>query len=66
MGLPFDPPEIQGGRLSSLDRFWLALGRSYAKESVRSLEAAAKQLIAVASFAQTVISRQSHLATLRR
>lgn len=52
--MPPDPPPIQGQGLSSLDRFWLDTIREAAKESVRSLEETAKQLIAVASFSQTV------------
>ena len=49
-----NPPSIQSAPVSPLDRFWLDTARESAKESVKALEEAAKQLITITSFAQTV------------
>ena len=46
--------EIQGAALTPLDRFWLDTARNAAKDSINSLEEAAKQLIAIATLSQTV------------
>ncbi len=45
---------VQGQALSPLDHFWLDTIRNAAKESVGALQEAAKQLIAIAAFAQTI------------
>ena len=47
-------PEIQGGALTPLDRFWLDIARDAAKESIGALEEAAKQVIAIATLSQTI------------
>jgi hypothetical protein len=52
-----DTPQIieaQGEPLTPLDTFWLAAARDAAKESIKAMEGAAKQLIAITSIAQTV------------
>ena len=49
-----DVPEIQGGALTPLDRFWLDTARNAAKESAASLEEAAKQLIGITSLSQGI------------
>ncbi len=57
MSTPPPPPEteeIQGVALTPLDRFWLDTARTAAKDSITSLEEAAKQLIAIATLAQTI------------
>jgi hypothetical protein len=46
--------EVQPDILSALDRFWLDTSRGTLKESIKALEDAAKQLIKVASFSQTI------------
>lgn len=46
--------EVQGEALTPLDSFWLETARSAAKESVRALEEAAKQLITVTTLAQAI------------
>jgi hypothetical protein len=51
---PSKIPDVQGGAISPLDRFWLDTARNAAKESVSSLEEAAKQLIAIATLTQTI------------
>jgi hypothetical protein len=48
------PTEIQPEPLTALDRFWLETARHAAKESVRALEDAAKQLIGITSLSQGI------------
>ncbi|HII06834.1 MAG TPA: hypothetical protein HA349_05850 [Methanotrichaceae archaeon] len=48
------PPEVRGGSLTKLDRFWLETAQGAAKESVTSMEVAAKQLISVTSLLQAI------------
>lgn len=49
------PPQIvQGEPVSALDKFWLDTARDTAKESVKAIEDAAKQLIPIAGLAQTI------------
>jgi|GEM_PF-530611 len=51
------PPQIvqaQGQPVGALDKFWLDTARDTAKESVKAIEDAAKQLIPIASLAQTI------------
>lgn len=43
---------IPGVRITSLDEFWLETGRSLTKESINSLENAAKQLITAVTLLQ--------------
>ena len=47
-------PEVQGGALTPLDRFWLDTARDAAKGSAASLEEAAKQLIGITSLSQGI------------
>lgn len=49
-----NPPPTPSAALTALDRFWLEAAREMTKESVKALEEAAKQLITVTSFAQSV------------
>jgi len=49
-----DIREISGQPVTSVDKFWLETGESLLKDSVPSLENAAKQLIAVTSILQTI------------
>jgi hypothetical protein len=51
-----DPPPapVQGQPLTPLDRFWLDTIRNAAKGSVGALEEAARQIIAIATFSQTI------------
>lgn len=51
---PQPPPPLASAALTALDRFWLDAAREMAKESVKALEEAAKQVIAVAGFSQSV------------
>jgi hypothetical protein len=46
--------EVPGAQPSAMDRFWLELARASAKESIPSLEEAAKQLIAITSLIQGI------------
>lgn len=46
--------ESQGHALTAIDRFWLDTSRNVVKESIGAIEEAAKQLIKVASFSQTI------------
>ena len=48
------PVEVHGEALTPLDRFWLDTTRGVVKESISAHEEAAKQLIAITSFAQTI------------
>lgn len=48
------PSEVQGGKLTSLDHFWLETVRNAAKESVSALEEAAKQMITITSLLQGI------------
>ncbi len=48
------PAEVPGEVLTPLDRFWLDTTRGVVKESITAHEEAAKQLIAITSFAQTI------------
>ncbi|HEY7546634.1 MAG TPA: hypothetical protein VID27_17215 [Blastocatellia bacterium] len=48
------PPEIAGEAITPGDQFWLDTAREAAKQSPAALEEAAKQLIAIAGFAQTI------------
>ena len=47
-----DIPEVQGAALTELDKYWLATTRETAKDSIKALEEAAKQLIALTTFSQ--------------
>ena len=47
-------PLAASSALTALDRFWLDAAREMVKESVKALEEAAKQVIALAGFSQTV------------
>lgn len=49
-----NPPPIQPTPLTALDRFWLETTRGAVKQSVESLESAAKQLIVITTLAQTI------------
>jgi len=51
---PHQIPEVQGESLLPLDRFWLETVQNATKESVRSLEEAAKQLITITSLSQGI------------
>lgn len=48
------PVEVAGEQITPIDQFWLNAAREAAKESPAALEEAAKQLIAIAGFAQTL------------
>ncbi len=55
MNAPNDlPVEVAGQAVTSDDQFWLDAVREAAKQSPAALEEAAKQLIAIAGFAQTL------------
>jgi hypothetical protein len=60
------PPEVVGGALTPLDRFWLDATRNAVKESVGALEEAAKQLIAITSIAQTIYFAAISFSDLKR
>jgi len=45
---------VQGEALTPMDSFWLEAARGAAKESVKALEEAAKQLITVTTLAQGI------------
>ncbi len=49
-----NPPPIQPTPLTALDRFWLETTRGAVKQSIESLEGAAKQLIAITTLASTI------------
>jgi len=51
---PQPPSPPASAALTALDRFWLDAAREMTKESVKALEEAAKQVIAVAGFSQSV------------
>jgi len=46
--------EISGQQVTSIDKFWLETGEFLIKESIPSLENAAKQLISITSILQTI------------
>lgn len=51
------PPQIihaQGEPVGALDKYWLDTARDTARESIKAIEDAAKQLIPIASLAQTI------------
>lgn len=48
------PVEVAGEPVTPIDQFWLDAAREAAKQSPAALEEAAKQLIAIAGFAQTL------------
>ena len=52
--MPDEMTEVQGAQPSAMDRFWLETARNAAKESIASLEEAAKQLITVTSLTQGI------------
>ncbi len=60
------PVEVQGEALTPLDRFWLDTTRGVVKESVGAHEEAAKQLIAITSFAQTIYFAAISFSDLKR
>ncbi len=47
-----DIPEVQGEALTELGKYWLTTTRETAKDSIKALEEAAKQLIALTTFSQ--------------
>ncbi|HZQ05867.1 MAG TPA: hypothetical protein VFD70_04755 [Anaerolineae bacterium] len=49
-----NPPPIEPTPLTALDRFWLDTTRGAVKQSIESLESAAKQLIAITTLASTI------------
>lgn len=49
-----NPPPIEPTPLTALDRFWLETTRGAVKESISSIEEAAKQLIAITTLASTI------------
>ena len=46
--------EVQAAQPSAMDRFWLETARSVSKESISSLEDAAKQIITITSLTQGI------------
>ncbi len=46
--------EVPSGQPSAMDRFWLETARSASKESIGTLEEAAKQLISITSLTQGI------------
>ena len=64
--MPDEVVEVQGAQPSAMDRFWLETARNAAKESIRSLEEAAKQLITVTSLTQGIYFAAISFSDLKR
>jgi hypothetical protein len=58
--------EIEAHAADIEDDFWLEIGQSFLKESPEKLEDAAKQLITLSTFAQTVYFAATRFVDLRK
>lgn len=60
------PVEITPTPLTEREKFWLELGETSVKQSIPSLEDAAKQLIAIVTLAQTIYFAAISFSDVRR
>jgi len=60
-----EPKEIQGGMLSSLDRFWLDTGKGLTDASITSIEESAKQIIGLVTLLQSIFFATLSFSSLK-
>ena len=64
--MPDDSEIVEGEPLAAEDTFWLDMAQGMAKESITSIEEAAKQVIAIASLSQAVYFAAMSFAQVRQ